>query len=239
MDEKSRLLGKLTDEYVQKLFTSRLYTPILVTVSGKCGDVKCTDDELYDRLKYRLDHEFDGTDYTFLKNVVYDRMEMYRENRQFKFFGDLPKERARFNVIWLNGDKSLEVRKRELERYLDCLAESSNSKPQKKRIELPGVAFMTEVDMEPNLARFDISDRCLGRSTRQADEYVQKFLDLKPGEYVEITDHYECGNVGMANKMLCDKVCGRLKYEYGVKFYLQNGNVPRIVKIQEETTSQS
>lgn len=225
MDEKSRLLGKLTDEYVQQLFTSRLYTPILVTVSGKRGDIECTDDELYDRLKYRLDHEFKGTDYTFLKNVVYDHMELYRENRGLKHFGDTD-TRARFNVIWLNSDRSLEVRKNLLDDYQTLLSECKDEE------------FKGEF-REPNLLGFDASDRCLGRSTRQADEYIQKFFDAKPGEYVDIIDHYECGNVGMANRMLCDKVCGRLKYEYGVKFYLQPGNVPRIVKIQEETTSQS
>ena len=223
MDEKSRLLGKLTDEYVQQLFTSRPYTPIVVTVTGKCGDIKCTDDELYDRLKSRLDHEFKGTDYTFLKNVVYDHIEAYRNERQFKYFGD-KRERARFNVIWLNSDRSLETRKNLLNDYMTLLSEYETAEDKEKFL-------------EPNLVGFDISDRCLGRSTRQADDYIQKFFDAKPGEYVEITDHYQCGNVGMANKTLCDKVCGRLKYEYGVKFYLHSGIAPRIVKIQEDAAS--
>lgn len=223
MDEKSRLLGKLTDEYVQQLFTSRLYTPIVVTVTGKRGDIECTDDELYDRLKSRLDHEFKGTDYTFLKNVIYDHMELYRANRGVKYFGDTD-NRVRFNVIWLNSDRSLEVRKNLLNDYQAMLSEYETAEYKEKF-------------HEPNLLGFDVSDRCLGRSTRQADEYIQKFFDAKPGEYVDIIDHYECGNSGMANRMLCDKVCGRLKYEYGVKFYLQNGNVPRIVKIQEDAAS--
>ena len=95
MDEKSRLLGKLTDEYVQQLFTSRLYTPIVVTTAGKLeGSLSKDDDELFERLQKRLENEHCGTDYTALKGVVFDRFEIIREsfrNDHFSYggmFGD-------------------------------------------------------------------------------------------------------------------------------------------------------
>ena len=234
MDERTRILGRLTDEYVQMLFTSRLYTPIVVTVSGKIKDYTEKDeDELFERLKKRLEAEHYGLDYTALKGVVYDHLEIIRESQGNRYqpisFGD---QRIRRNVIWLNSDKSLDVRKRELERYIDLCNDYATREPKKEKVIRPGFAFIKE-ESEPNLARFDYSDRCKGRSTRQADEYVQKFIDLKPGEYIEVLDHYECGNIGQANDFLCRIICGRLKNEYGVKFYLHRGLAPRIVKIEE------
>ena len=237
MDEKSRLLGKLTDEYVQKLFTSRLYTPIIVTTAGKLeGSSLKDDDELFERLPKRLENEHCGTDYTALKGVVFDSLEIIMESRRNNYFsydGMFGDQRARHNVIWLNSDKSFEVRKRELDRYIDWRADFINREPKKEEVVLnPGLTYMRE-EREPNLARFDYSDRCKGRSTRQADEYIQKFLDLKPGEYIEVLDHYECGNVGQANDFLCRTICGRLEKEYGLKFYVHRGNAPRIVKIEK------
>lgn len=232
MDERTRTLGKLTDDYVQMLFTSRLYTPIVVTTAGKLENSSSKDDdELFERLQKRLENEHCGTDYTALKGVVFDRLETIRESRRNSYFsyGD---QRIRRNVIWLNSDKSFEVRKRELDWYLDCRADFASREPKKEEIHLPGMTIMRD-EREPNLACFDYSDRCKGRSTRQADEYIQKFLDLKPGEYIEVLDHYECGNVGQANNILCRTICGRLEKEYGLKFYVHRGNAPRIVKIEK------
>lgn len=236
MDERTRTLGKLTDDYVQMLFTSRLYSPIVVTTAGKLENSSLKDDdELFERLQKRLENEHYGTDYTALKGVVFDHLEIIRESRRkdyFSYGGMFGDQRARHNVIWLNSDKSLEVRKRELDRYIDYCADFANREPKKEEIHLPGITVMKD-ELEPNLARFDYSDRCKGRSTRQADEYIQKFLDLKPGEYIEVLDHYECGNVGQANNFLCRTICGRLEKEYGLKFYVHRGNAPRIVKIEK------
>lgn len=236
MDERTRTLGKLTDDYVQMLFTSRLYSPIVVTTAGKLENSSSKDDdELFERLQKRLENEHYGTDYTALKGVVFDHLEIIRESRRndyFSYGGMFGDQRIRHNVIWLNSDKSIEVRKRELDRYLDWRDDFANREPKKEEIHLPGITVMKD-EWEPNLARFDYSDRCKGRSTRQADEYIQKFLDLKPGEYIEVLDHYECGNVGQANSFLCRTICGRLEKEYGLKFYVHRGNAPRIVKIEK------
>ncbi len=232
MDERTRTLGKLTDDYVQMLFTNRLYSPIVVTTAGKLENSSSKDDdELFERLQKRLENEHYGTDYTALKGVVFDHLEIIRESRRSNYFsyGD---QRIRHNVIWLNSDKSFEVRKRELDRYLDWRDDFANREPKKEEIHLPGITVMKD-EREPNLACFDYSDRCKGRSTRLADEYIQKFLDLKPGEYIEVLDHYECGNVGQANNLLCRTICGRLEKEYGLKFYVHRGNAPRIVKIEK------
>lgn len=236
MDERTRILGKLTDDYVQMLFTNRLYSPIVVTTAGKLENSSSKDDdELFERLQKRLENEHYGTDYTALKGVVFDHLEIIRESRRNNYFsygGMFGDQRIRHNVIWLNSDRSLEVRKRELDRYIDRCADFANREPKKEEIHLPGITVMKD-EGEPNLARFDYSDRCKGRSTRQADEYIQKFLDLKPGEYIEVLDHYECGNVGQANNFLCRTICGRLEKEYGLKFYVHRGNAPRIVKIEK------
>ena len=75
--------------------------------------------------------------------------------------------------------------------------------------------------------------RATGQTTRLADEYVQDYFKLKPGEYIEIADHYEGGNRPIANEMLLNIVAKRLEREHGEKFYVHKGKKPRIVKVEK------
>ena len=75
--------------------------------------------------------------------------------------------------------------------------------------------------------------RCTGQTTRLADEYVQDYFKLKPGEYIEIVDHYEGGNQPIANNLIFSIVAKRLEREHGEKFYVHKGKKPRIVKVEK------
>ena len=204
MDEKNRYLGRLTDEYIQKLFTKPPYSPIMPYVGTKGKELGATDDELMDRITSRLKMEHNGTSF----EVVHDaRLESpYRSS--YPLFGRGCRRST--NVIWLKEDRMLKCRANAIETFLSLF----------------------EDKQDPNIAEFDLSDRARGYSTRQADDYIQKFFDLEPGESIEITDHYEGGTQGNANRFLMDRICGRLENEYGVKFYVHRGTVPKLVKVE-------
>ena len=56
----------------------------------------------------------------------------------------------------------------------------------------------------------DLKYRATGRTTRLVDEYIQQIYNNQ-GEWVRIADHYPSKQ---ADKVVFDKVCGRLKYEH-------------------------
>lgn len=212
MDEKNRLLGKLTDKYIQALFTKPLYSPIMPSVWEIGEEVGASDDELTDRIVERLESEHSGTDYVVLRNARFEPLEeefMLKTGRDYRgVFGD--GFRRSTNVIWLKSDRMQTVRERTFKDFMD----------------------MHDEGRDPNIAHFDLSARARGYSTRQADNYIQKFFDLEPGESIEIRDHYNGGSEGRANASLLKKICGRLKNEYKVKFYIHNGTVPKLVKVE-------
>lgn len=206
MDEKNRLLGKLTDKYIQELFTSPCYSPIMPIVREVGKEVGASDDELIDRIVERLKSEHGGTDYAVLRNV---RFELPEEEKYYRsVFGD--GFRHPINVIWLKSDRMQAVREMTFKEFIR----------------------MYDEGRDPNIAHFDSSARARGCSTRQADDYIQKFFDLEPGESIEIKDHYNGGNEGRANDCLLKRICGRLANEYKVRFYVHKGKVPKLVKVE-------
>ncbi len=212
MDEKNRLLGKLTDKYIQDLFTKPLYSPIKPTVWETGEKLGASDDELTDRIVERLESEHSGTDYVVLRNARFEPLEeefMLKTGKDYRgIFGD--GFRRSTNVIWLKSDRMQPVRERTFKEFMDMFNEHR----------------------DPNIIHFDLSARARGYSTRQADDYIQKFFDLEPGESIEIKDHYNDGREGMANNHLMKRICGRLEKEYKVKFYVHRGIVPKLVKVE-------
>ena len=202
MDEKNRYLGKLTDKYIQDLFTKPLYSPIMPTVWPKGKELGATDDELMDRILSRIKNEHCGTSVEFVRDAKYEIFN--------SVFGTDHEIRRSTNVIWLKEDRMSKARKNAMETFLS----------------------LHEDKQDPNILEFDLSDRARGYSTRQADDYIQKFFDLEPGGSIEIMDHYSGGEVGVANRFLLNRICGRLEKEYNVKFYVHLGTVPKLVKVE-------
>lgn len=64
------------------------------------------------------------------------------------------------------------------------------------------------------MTRFDYRDRfrASGRTTRLADEYIQKLFD-NPGEWVAITDHYPSRR---AYELLMMIICRRVAFEHQI-----------------------
>jgi hypothetical protein len=212
MDEKNRRLGKRTDKYIQALFTRPIYSPIMPSVWEIGEEVGASDDELTDRIVERLESEHRGTDYVVLRNVRLEPLEdefMLKTGKDYRgVFGD--GFRRSTNVIWLKSDRMQQVRERTFKDFMD----------------------MYDEGRDPNIVHFDLSARARGYSTRQADDYIQKFFDLEPGESIEIKDHYNGGSDGRANACLAKRICGRLANEYKVRFYVHMGAVPKLVKVE-------
>ena len=70
-----------------------------------------------------------------------------------------------------------------------------------------------------------VEKRCTGASTRIMDEVISEFFNLEPGQSIEVVDHYP---EKRASKFLCDRICDRLKYEYGVKFYRHGTTIVKV-----------
>ena len=207
MDRRDRIIGRAVDYYVQKLFTEQSYTPIAVRVPtpvlDKCDMDMTFDDKFYkdvfNRLKERLSMEYTDQKFFFFEDVVYDFLEADYFHRG--------RALSRENIVVMGPKKKVKFME---ERFYDFM-HSYNE------------------DRDTNLARFDMSSRCCGISTRQADSLIQKFFDLEPGESIDIVDHY---GTGAANKMLTDHICRRLENEYKVKFRVIRGSIPKIVKVE-------
>lgn len=212
MDEKNRLLGSLTDKYIQDIFTKPPYSPIIPHVYFNGEDADAFDDELFERIKERLKAEHNGADYVAMKNVRFEPLEeefLAKTGKDYRgVFGSGFRRSA--NVIWLKEDRMRSVRENLFKEFMRLEEEGS----------------------DPNVSYYDMSFRARGYSTRLADKYIQEFFDLEPGQSIEIKDHYKNGTEGMANSHLMKKICGRLKYEYKVKFYVHNGTVPKLVKVE-------
>jgi hypothetical protein len=202
MDEKNRLLGRLTDKYIQDLFTNPPYTPVMPYVGLDGKELGATDDELIDRIENRLKNEHRSTSYVVLKDVRFEPLE------EGTFFSG--SQRRSVNVIWIKEAWIQKARENALKLFMDSYSNGD----------------------DPNMAFYDISHRGKGFSTRLADSHIQEFLSLEPGENVEIRDHYKEGTEGMANDRLLKTICGRLEKEYKVKFYAHKGAIPKLVKVE-------
>ena len=215
MEKKNKFLGKLTDKYIQDLFTKPPYSPIMPYVGEAGKELGASDDELFERIKSRIENEHSGTDYEVATDVRIDPFEdwhMSHFDRGRSLFRGrfIEPPRRSTNVIWLKEDRMLKPRINAMETFL----------------------ALKKDGQDPNIVYYDLSDRARGYSTRQADDYIQKFFDLEPGESIEIKDHYNGGSEGRANEHLLKVICGRLEKEYKVKFYVHRGTVPKLVKVE-------
>ena len=220
MSEKDRFLGRLTDKYIQDLFTRPPYSPIMPYVGEAGKELDASDDELFERIKSRIENEHGGTDYEVVTDVRLDPFEnehLFRFDRGRSLFRErfIDPPRRSTNAIWLKEDRMLKSRINAMEAFLELKKDGQ----------------------DPNIVYYDLSNRARGYSTRQADDYIQEFFDLEPGESIEIKDHYNGGSEGRANDYLLKRICGRLEKEYKVKFYVHRGRVPKLVKVEGDAAS--
>lgn len=214
MKDELRSTGKTTrlvDEYVQKYFTEPLFTPIVV--KDHVDDYK-SNFELLDKLRKRLEREFGESPYYDDRAILY--VSPYHAR-----FGRINSPENAYCVIIRTKDRIQNARSEAFRLYIQRL-EGLDREFEGKESEI--------VSCKPPLMEALLVNRASGRSTRQADEYVQKYFTLKPGEFIEIKDHY--GEV-RANMMLAEKIAARLKEEHGEKFYFQKRSIPRIVKVEK------
>ena len=202
---------RLVDKYIQEYFTKPLYTPIVIKDHV---DKYENNFELLRKVLKRLKREFGEVPYSDNKAVLY-------VNPYTARFGLTSSGENTHCVIVREKDRFQDTREAEFRCYKDRLEELS-------------IQFG---DKEDEIVRrkppiFDVlfTSRATGISTRQADDYVQQFFALKPGQYIEIHDHY---GEGRANMELAKKVCRRLEEEHNEKFYLHRGTIPRIIRVEK------
>ena len=213
-EEKTGRTTRLVDEYVQKYFTEPLFTPIVI--KDHVNDY-LHNYELLDRLRKRLEREFGETPY------FDDKAVMYVSPYQAKFGFTSDGERT-YCVIIRTNDRIQKARNEQFRMY-------------KQRIEGLENEFGNNekeiIKRKPPLAEILLVGRASGQSTRLIDEYVQKYFSLKPGEYIEVIDHYGGEGEMRAHDGIARKVCSRLEVEHGEKFYYHRGIYPRIVRAKK------
>ena len=213
-DEKTGRTTRLVDEYVQKYFTEPMFTPIVV--KDHVDDYEHNVD-LLDRLRKRLEREFGETPYFDDKAVMYVNPYQAR-------FGYTSDAEHTYCVIIRVKDRVQEARNQNFKLYVDRVIDLKNEyKDNEKEI----------IKRKPPLVETLLVNRANGQSTRLVDEYVQKYFSLKPGEYIEVIDHYGGEGEMRAHDSVARKVCCRLKEEHGEKFYYHRGTYPRIVKVEK------
>ena len=228
---------RLVDEYIQRFFNEPMYTPIVVKnhdVDGKEANYK-DNIELLKKIENRLKNEHGGTSWYSTINANMCPSDYYRckyHNPIFPYGSD---GKVLFNdidkscVIMRLNDPIIETRKKQFDIYKLRLLEITPNDD-----DTPGEKLRKEKSFPPSLLDMMLLGRAEGNSTRLADKYVQKYFTMKPGEFVEIVDHYGGEGEYRAHKRLCDVVCGRLEEEHGEKFYVHRGNFPRIVRVESQ-----
>lgn len=213
-ERKTGRTTRLVDEYVQKYFTEPMFTPIIVKdhVDDYEHNVK-----LLNRLRNRLEREFGEEPYFDDKAVMYVNPYQAR-------FGRTSDGEHTYCVIIRDKDRIQEARRQQFKMYVDRVVDLKNEyKDNEKEI----------IKRKPPIAETLLVGRASGQSTRLIDEYVQKYFSLKPGEYIEIIDHYGGEGEMRAHYGVACKVCDRLKEEHGEKFYYHRGFYPRIVRVEK------
>ena len=212
-EEKTGRTTRLVDEYVQKYFTEPLFTPIIV--KDHVDDYR-HNVELLDRLRKRLEREFGEGPYYDDKAIMY--------NLHYVRFRRDGTENT-YCVIIRTKDRIQNARNEAFRMYVQRL-EDIDREFEGKDLEI--------INHKPSLAEALLFNRANGRSTRLADEYIQKYFDLKPGEYIEIIDHYGGEGERRAHEDLAKRIADRLKEEHGEKFYFHRASgYPRIVRVEK------
>lgn len=221
---------RLVDEYIQRFFKEPMYTPIVVRnheVDGKTAERK-DNIELLKKIEDRLKNEHGSARwYSTISANMYPS-DYYR----CKFFPHGSDRKSLFNdidkncVIMRLNDPITETRKNQFDIYSLRLLEIMPNDG-----DTPGEKLRKETIFPPSLLDMMLVGRAEGNSTRLADKYIQDYFSLKPGEFIEVKDHYQGGDCKMANKRLCDIICRRLEEEHGEKFYIHRGNPTRIVRV--------
>lgn len=215
-ESKTGRTTRLVDEYVQKYFTEPLFTPIVV--KDHVDDYQ-HNFELLDRIRKRLEREFGESPYYDDRAIMYDSPFYARFGRVHSPYNNT------YCVIIREKDRIQEMRKQQFCMYKDRLYDLK-AEYEDKEDEV--------IKRKSPLAETLYVNRANGQSTRLADKYVQKYFSLKPGEYIEIIDHYGGEGERRAHEGLAKKVAARLEEEHGEKFYFQRaGNYPRIVKVEK------
>ena len=202
---------RLVDKYVQEYFTQPLFTPIVIKDHINDYQHNC---ELLKKILARLKREFNEVPYSDENAVLY--VDLYTAR-----FGCTSNGENTHCVIVREKDRVQDTREAEFRRYKDRLEELSIQFGDKED---------EIVRRKPPIFDVLLTNRATGVSTRQADDYVQQFFALKPGQYIEIHDHY---GEGRANMGLAKRVCWRLEEEHHANFYLHKSNLPRIVKVEK------
>ena len=218
MEDELRSTGRTTrlvDEYVQKYFTEPLFTPIIV--KDHVDDYQ-HNYELLDRLRKRLEREFGESPY-------YDDRAIMYANPYYARFGRVNSPENTYCVIIRTKDRIQNARSEAFRMYIQRL-EGLDREFEGKRDEI--IAY------KPPLSEILLVNRANGQSTILADEYIQKYFTLKPGEYIEIIDHYGGEGERRAHEGLAKKIAARLEEEHGEKFYFHRAVAyPRIVRVEK------
>lgn len=216
-ERKTGRTTRLVDKYVQEYFTQPLFTPIVI--KDHIDDYQ-HNFELLKKVINRLNREFGENPYSDNRAVLYQNPYMAR-------FGCTNTPENTYCVIIREKDRIQEMRKQQFKMYKDRLYELKIEYQDDKNDD-------NVIKHMPPLFDILYISRANGQSTRLADEYIQKYFTLKPGEYIEIIDHYGGEGERRAHEYLAKKIADRLKEEHGEKFYFHRAaGYPRIVKVEK------
>ena len=231
-ERRSGRTTRLVDEYIQRFFNEPMYTPIVIKdhLVDREEPSRDANIELLKKIEIRLNNEhrsskwYSSTDANMIPSGYYNWAQKFGSKY---FYGDVVFDDSKKScVIIRTSDPILESRRTQFNIYMDRLLETTANE-----CETTDDKSKKEI-IPPSLYNAMLVGRANGYTTRLADQYVQEYFNMKPGEFISVKDHYQGGNEGRANKMLCDIICRRLKEEHGENFYVHRGNIPKIVKVE-------